>query len=221
MFQYDKNGAFDRAKTINAVYDAFTHNKSFFRLIISIQEKYKVKDWTNLQGSIYYQLWQSIEEPWIFLIYIDIAELKNFVEEFIDGVNKHNYNQVSVTPLGYFSYLEKGQRERFNIFIEGEQVQVPINLHSNANLRPFLTNDPFNVLRSFQQIFSHVLGNQIFENRKENNTEYNFRGLSLSKIQDERLFFHALRHPEQYISETIGESIDKLLSSFDSNKKEA
>ena len=61
------------------LYQQFISNTKHFRLILSIDER-KNYSQSNTNLTIHHQLWQSIDEPWIFAIFIDFQDLFNSLE---------------------------------------------------------------------------------------------------------------------------------------------
>lgn len=119
-----------------------------------------------------------------------------------------------MTVNNYAYWLQEQQKSLFKILIEGEQIPF-FNAQNDQQKQMLFQNDPFNHFNAFMRMnpFSSNLLTMNGPNKLDR-TEISYKGLILDMNQVKRLAFHALKHPEQYVKETIAESIDLLLSSF-------
>lgn len=209
MMQFDKNGRFDKRATNEEIYNRFNKERKYFRKIITIEEKNMVEEWSDPPGSILHEIWQSIDEPWIFLFYNDFSIVEKHIDEYAEIVKKNQTGSSQFDSLSYKNWLKKLQKEKFETAIEGEQYPTQLNMYKE--LERAIKLDVFTDFEVFRQkITNFILNTTVFRNKRT----YHYQGLTLTREKTERLLFHALNHPEQYVKETIGEEIDKLVKSF-------
>lgn len=182
------------------LYQQFISNTNHFRLILSIDERENInQSYNNLK--IQHQLWQSIDDPWIFVLFIDYRDVLNSLDTYIS--NEFNENQVTEHPtiLTIKDQLENIQKEKFQFVIEGD----PLIFDSSIQMSPVLVDiDFFNNFYDFKQIVPLKSG--IFNK----DSEFYFKEIQQDPEKIPELFFYALHHPEQFISESISEAMSKL-----------
>ncbi len=181
------------------LFNEFISNKEHFRLIISIDER-KTYSSDKILG-IQHQLWQSIDDPWIFIIFIDFTRLIDSIDFYF--ANETNEIQLDNNPKPEIieNKLKEIQKENFQFIIEGD----PLIFDSSTQMSPALVDiDFFNNFYDFKQIIPLSTG--VFTN----NSMFYFRGVEQEKEKVPRLLFYALHHPDQFIKESVGEAFEKL-----------
>jgi len=183
------------------LYNQFISNKKHFRLILSIEQRKKYNNSSETTLIINHQLWQSIDDPWIFVIFMDLESLYKAIESYV--ANEFNANQLTEYPTipNSIKRLKDIQKEKFQFMIEID----PLIFDQSTQMSPSLVDiDFFNNFYDFKQIIP--LESSIFQKP----CSFYFKGIEQDKEKVLRLFFYALHHPYQFVKESISEAYDRL-----------
>ena len=211
MINIDSKSFTNRKSLEKAIFDQFLSSREFFRILLSVDEINHPQTWEDLRGKVSHQLWQSLYEPWIFIIFIDISPLLPTIKDFVSIFNSNVSNSVAMKEEDYWNHLLQVQSDNFIVLFEGEPV-----FYDSTHRRIDLPFDLFNDFTHFPTISTTY---DLFKGK----SYFSYKGNKIDEpIQIKRLFFHVMHHPEQYLKETLTEAIDKLMTSFkaeESSKK--
>lgn len=183
------------------LYNQFCSHKDHFRLILTIEERKTNNNSNDKNLVIDHQLWQSIDDPWIFVIFMDLERLQNSIESYIasefTGKKLVEYPTIPNT----IETLKEVQEDSFQFIIEID----PLIFDQSTQMSPSLVDiDFFNNFYDFKQIIP--LETTIFQKP----SSFYYKGIEQDKDKVPRLFFYALHHPYQFVKESIAEAFDHL-----------